>query len=1101
MAQGEKVIPEPRLLFRLDFEDGFRAKARGGSEAPANNNLPDLVEGISGKAALFKAGNVLRYLSRDIINKERGCIAMWVQSPVTNNGIKEGAVTPDGVGDGFHTLLVEETNNVPGSNATWLWLHAGGGGLRFDVRDPRDQYTYIPDSAAWRKGEWHHIAATWEHKVGTKVYIDGELMGEKEIIDWPLKHYEAFFIGAAYPDGNQSWGGAIDEVEIYDSALTPDEIRKVFLRHGKLSMKLTLLDPYAIAGKPGEFRVLLRNPDKKTVEATGLRYEIKDTAGKVVLNGDFPDQSLTAGKSVLLKRPITLQTAGTYRVSIRYAGASPADVAEGFYTAIQDWKQTSPHHSPAPSRLVAQVQAAKTEPLAQSAPTKVCDLSPGSYREAGAARTDRFALNFDITDVGAPHVVVVTYPDDKPRTMEVILQDLSGKLDYQAQTGVFTGDEYPLSCKILEHRFIIWPRSTKQSLIFMTAEDGHPAAVQDIKVYRLDHVAAAPRKGVFSGSVPARNIGLYNEDPVLHQEFGEKPGFSGFEVSTDRLLSYMQSFGQNVLNYPIAWYNGPLYGTQVESRQPDMGSGIGGARPHPPGYPMYLLKRLEAQGMKFNAGVHIHWLPSLNPFTINDLTRVQNGEETVVNMRADGKLWWGHWHDSDPNYNPADPHVMASVKAVLDEIGNRYGQEPAFEGVTLMIARNKLFSFGSIESGYNDSNLVAFQEEKKITIPSYDRSKSTRFQDSYQWLKENPAAMKAWINWRCEKLHTHYQSMANELSAKRADLKLSLCISVTLPWYNQPTDYFTKPTVEFLREAGIDPALYAGDRNIIMTYMLVPADLRFRRAVGGEKSSPFLQDNRTAMTAPEVSESYASLPQSGAIFHDRYWEDSIGNEKPLKGLAASPQVKECPWRVSTLNANSFHAMEPYVAALNNTDAIEIVKGGYLIGTFGMEKEIAAFSAAYRALPAIKFDDVAAIQDPIRVRNKVVDGKLYFYALNRLPQPVTLKLHFNVKTTVEEPASASVTTQAMRGITELTIQLPPYALRTFRTDSKDTAITEGEAIVPVEWIASLKQSFDAAKLKADPSSPYLAFAEKCWKEKHYARLYFLLQESWAMKAAQ
>lgn len=1083
---------EPTLLFKLDFENGFHATAKGDG-TPTNQNQPDLVDGISGKGALFEEGRVLRYFAKNNLNKRRGTMSMWVQSPITVNRVAGDSATDpvSSINAARYTLFKEDGANVRGGGTTWLWLNGGGPRLRFDVRDPKDQYLYVAELERWKKGEWHHVAATWDVDQGTQVYLDGVLMGERQIPKWEPKVYEAFFLGALDAAGIQSWKAVLDEVTIHDRPLTHDQIRHLFLMHRKFKVGVKLLDPYASAGKSAKLRVMLQNPDAKVAKVTHLRFELIDQAGKNVLSGELPDQVVEQGKNTVLDSSVVLINPGAYRFLLNYSEAGSEGSFEETFTVVAE--KESLKIDGQERILVTQVDAAKTAPLARNADGRIIESPLGAYREAGMARRDRFALGFDVIDVDTPHLAVITYPDDKPRTMEVILQDLSGKADYQAQTGVFTGDEYSLSGQILEHSFVFWPRSSKQSLIFMTAENGHPAAVKEIKIYRLSDLPATLPQGsprIFSGSIPARNVGLYYEDPVLTQNFGQSPGRVGFERSTGRLLDYMQSFGQNLLTYPVAWYNGPLYGTQVEPRQPDIGGSNAGDRPHPNGFPAYLLKRLAARGMKFNAGLHMHWLPSLNPYTITSLNRVNAGEETVVNVRGDGALWWGHWHGEDPNYNATDPRVMAAVKDVVDEITNRYGDEPAFEGVTLVLARNKLFQFGSIESGYNDVNLVEFQKDTGIMIPGYGPQKANRFAESYEWLKQNPHAMKAWVDWRCRKLHAHYKDIADSLSAKRADLKLTLNVFLLLRLYGQGADYLAAPPVEILRESGIDPALYANDPNIVMSYTLVPADFRWRRSLGEKPAA--VVDNRTMVMAPEMVESYRALPQTGVTIHDRYWEDAIGRQKPLKGLSADPSVHECGWRVSTLNGASYHAMEPYVAALNNFDALEIAKGGFLIGTFGMEKELGAFSASYRALPAIKFEDVKGVEDPVRVRQKVVDGKLYFYALNRLPEPVTLKIRFNGKYSTEEPISG----EKQVGVTELTVNLAPFGLRTFRADSKDAKIIEGRTTVSEEWIKRLGSKLDEVKGRVN-ASPYLSLAEKCWDEKQVARLYYLLQESWAV----
>lgn len=1091
-AQSASTDPVP--LFQLNFDNGFEAVGKGGG-APTNANLPELVEGINGKAALFKRGQVLRYLEKGNLDKQRGTVSMWMRACVNGNG----AETPDAMiipqPTLRHTLLREDGPNKIGANAMWFWLNAGNGGsgLRFDVRDPQDSYFYVADATEdWREGEWHHVAATWDVDKGTQIYVDGMLAGGRFIAKWPTKDYDAFFIGAFDAAGNQPWGTAIDEVTIYDRPLALEQIRAEYAKFGKPLTRLRPVDPYLSVGQPDTLKIAVISHVQTAQTISSIRYKVADAGGKTVLSGSANDLTVNGNATALLKIPALLKAPGDYRVTLDYVDGGVPKTFQESVTAVAS-KEATPEGLGSRT-LVAEVDAAKQEPAAASGNTEIVASPMGAYREAGKAMHDRFLMEFNVKDVGAPYLAVMTYPDDKPRTMEVMLQDLGGTNDYQAQTGVFTGDEYALSQKLQEHSFVFWPHSAKQSIIFMTAEEGHPAAVKNIKIYRLDRIAVPPAKGVFHGSVPARDIGIYYEDCVFNQNFGESADQQGFAKSMDRMLDYMQSFGQNTLCYPIAWYNGPLYGTMVEDRQPDIGDG----RPHPKGFPAYYLKRLGARGMKFNAGLHIHWLPSLNPFTITDAERVKAGEETVANVRYDGKIWWGHWHGSDQNYNPIDPRVLGSVKAIVNEIGERYGSEPAFEGVTFVMPRPKLFQFGSIESGYNDMNLRGFQQETGVTIPPYAAGNPDRFKASYQWLMANSSAKKAWIDWRCRKLHDHYKSIADALTARRADLKVTLNYFLPVAYEGRVSDYLSAPAVEAMKEAGIDPALYANDANIVMSYTLVPAEHRWKRSLN--EKSPAVDDRRTSMLAPEVAAPFEHLPQTSVIVHDRYWEDPIGKTNPLTGIADAPKARECIWRVSTLNGCGYNSMETYAAAVNDSDPLKITKGGFLIGTYGMEKELLPFSAAFRALPAVRFDDVKGIEDPVRVRQKIVDGNLYFYALNRLPVPVTIKIALMGKGNIEEPATGNTVAAA----SQLTVELPPFGLRSFHVASAGVKVAGGEPVVAREWIDQLGKTLGAVReqVKARPAAqqskaaPYLAFAERCWQAKQYARLHFLLQESWA-----
>jgi len=722
--------------------------------------------------------------------------------------------------------------------------------------------------------------------------------------------------------------------------------------------------------------------------------------------------------------------------------------------------------------LIDQFDATQMDPVAESAASTVVNSRLGSYREAGSNRNDRFAMAFNIQDVGEPHIATILYPDDKQRTMEVILQRLEapGDInDYQAQSGVLTGGDYPSSHRMESHKVLFWPTAHKMSLIFTTVEDGMPAAVAEVKIERVENGLDRLPIESYQGSVPGRSLGVYYEDPVLNKSFSTSPLFPGYESAVDTLLDYMDWFGQDTLHYPLAWYRGPLYGSQVEPVAGDLS-----ARPHPHDYPSYLMKRLEGRGMKFNGGLHIHDMGSLLEHANLDAQSVLAGEETAINVRADNKLLATGWHRVDSNYNPLDPAVQGAVKDLVAEIAERYGDLPAFTGLTLVLPRHKLFAFGSLKSGYNDINLQGFQSDTGIRIP-VDKADKQRFAKSYQWLMEN--ARREWVDWRCQRIREYYKELADILSKKRSDLKLTVNLFARPELYHERlADYRngTESPDDVFAEAGVDPRLYVNDQNIVFSHTMVPADKRYyrHRSEVGEK----VNKHRTVYFAPEVTATMRSHTAGAwAKIHDRYFENSIGATQPMKELG----VAEVGWRVSTLNPGARNALEAYAVALNNLDALEITKGGFVIGTYGTEEVLGDFAKAYRSLPAVRFDDVEGLADPVRVRQKVVDGKAWFYVLNTLPVESEATLH-------------------LRNEADLRLKLKPYELLAYSRESQIPVVEGGRATADPEFVSEISDQlarFEEMGVNDSASKSYLQYAKRCAKEKRYSRLFRLLQEGW------
>lgn len=1084
MAFAQQQQPAT-VLFRASFDQGLAAEKSGGAAEPTNTDRrPTTVPGRRGNAVRFEQGQVLRYENKGSINKTRGSLAVWVQAPFDGMGPLD---------EPWRTILKEDGPNDIGSGGLWFWFHPGSN-MRFDVRDPDDRYLNFPMFTDWKKGEWHFVVVNWDNTRGTEAYLDGRYAtisgGDSgRPTSWKPIDFDAFFLGAFSATGEQAWQGAIDEVTFYDRPLSTQEVGELYASYAG-PVRVTIPDPYVTAGRQENVRVSFDSLTNKPASDVAVSYRLADAQGNLAAEATLPPLSWTAGGAKFVDIPVTVP-AGANVLTVKLTGDDNTVEQKSNVWAIAN----APAAKNGEQKRIRVTEADSTAltKVIQQGESHVVDSPLGKYREAGSKAHDRFAIPFEINAPGEPHVAVIRYPDDKPRTMEMILQSLDKGNDYQGQIGVLTGREFAITHQMREMRITFWPRDRRQAFIFMTYEAGLPAAIADLNIYRIEGGLTQANMAGYTGAIPQRRIGMYFEDPVLRLSVGARQEFPEFEKAVDRMLDYMQMAGQNTLHYPVIWYGGALYGSHVEPIDANLGE-----RPHPPGFPKYLLKRLHARGMTFDGGIHLHHLQSLRPYEVADKSRVAAGEETVFNVMNDGNVKSQTWHGQDTRYNPLDPRVQKAIKDLVAEFAERYGDEPALTGMTFAIASAKMGNFSSLKCGYNDSNLRAFQKDTGITIEPYQEKDAERFAKSYQWLMANEQAKQAWIDWRCRKLHDFYKEVADVLTKKRADLTLTLYVFVDMERGNEVQrlcDYLHDGQRDLFREKGFDWSLFAGDKNIVLNTGQVPADYRWFLA--HQPWKPGTEDNRTRFTAPEIVAPFFRHARSTATIHDRYWEDSIGGKSPLKDLG-SPELG---WRVTTLNGTDFNAMEPFVTALNNLDAFQIVKGGFVIGTYGWENHLASFARAYRALPAVRFEDVEAASDPVRVRQAVVDGKRYVYVLNRLPEPVKFTLTLSGNATIRNLVT-NINVEA-KPSTELA--LAPYELQSFVIDGATVQVTSGRGEVSESLRTSLQkdlddlhQRFGARKDKpeAQAIAPYLAYADEASKGGHYARLRLLLQESWA-----
>ena len=195
------------------------------------------------------------------------------------------------------------------------------------------------------------------------------------------------------------------------------------------------------------------------------------------------------------------------------------------------------------------------------------------------------------------------------------------------------------------------------------------------------------------------------------------------------------------------------------------------------------------------------------------------------------------------------------------------------------------------------------------------------------------------------------------------------------------------------RESGLDPALYEDAANIILSQTIYPADYRWSSGEMGEvRDTPA---SITSRKAPTPRCTHAQMPWIN--MHDRYFEDGIGGATwwwgkidPLK----ADWLKEMPWRVSTLNPDPRYFLEHYVLPLRYGDVLGYTKGGFLIGTAGVEEQLAGFSRAFRALPATRFSDVAGSTQTTKARMLKTPEGTWFYAVNTGREAVSVSFAFD-----------------------------------------------------------------------------------------------------------
>ena len=1043
-SSPEKPVVEPELLFHAPFDGSADAKFAKGVSAPVCAEHLSFAEGKRGQAVRLTraAKSLLAYSAPSNLVPERGTVSLWFKREWPDRGrtAKGGEIWRD-----IFANPAPSGERI-GSGQLWFWFY--GPQLRADVSDDDDSYRTWGGTL---EDDWTHLAVTWD-EAGVRIFVNGRAPGgagdgtspmkkalapQGELLTFGREVFQTFCVGCR-GKGNQ-FDGLIDDLRIYSAPLTREQIRELYRREKVI--EITATGVWAVAGKDAVIEAKATSP--AGCDLSKLHWCLCDASGAVVTSWKQP-----VGKHA--KRLKMNLPAGTYRLRATDGTWFYGDVPVNVLRRDNPYELADAKGDgrPVNLKLVQTLRLDRTPPsdrFRAVGPVAVKRLGATPYLEAGPKAGNRFALRFNL-DTNAPlHCFEIDYPDDAVRTADIIIQDARrAGGDYTMRVGYAAGDEYRNTGRVLTHRCLYWTSAPEVALVAMTARDGAPAAIASVRVYRVEGGALPPaeiheppdpkpesgakrfwrdlNRKEFSQPdarrhTPRRSVVLYYEDPAIGYDFavpksnGHEPGDLANLI--DRTAALMKFTGENVLAYPGAWYHG-LIGERYNPRN------------HAPDF-------LSAWYAKFDCeGLSIY--PTINPNTMpvpEDLvTRESMSDGTLhdspIAIHDTGKPNWGGWHDTPPNFNFHHPKVRHYIDDMIDALLDQGADHPSFRGVCLHVTRHCMLTFGDDVSGYNDYTVQAFAKAKGLKIP-VSKKEPLRGKAYADWLRAN--AWEDWIQWRCDQVTAFYAQQARKLAERRSDLKL--WINYMIPADVRHPDFQKPGFMERQHRAcGLDRARLTKEiPNLILCQTMVPADYRFRAP--SRYPSPSARDHQRVLdTLPGFYALLQGAKRPWVHQHDRYWESAIGRgtKKGTANSLSCDWLDECPWRVTTINPSGVNALRHFVEPLRYGDVLGVSKGGFLVGTYGMEDVLVPFVQAFRALPAVVFDDVgAATPDGVRLRQKTYEGQSWFYVVNTEAKPVRVTLEVPART---RDLARDERVGGLMGSSALDLALKPYEMRSY-----------------------------------------------------------------------
>jgi Concanavalin A-like lectin/glucanases superfamily len=874
------------------------------------------------------------------------------------------------------------------SNRRWIFVN-NGDAYRLGINAQRKNrvqfqlsldgkwaHNWLTSRTALQPDRWYHVAAVYDGRERA-IYIDGKL-------DARERAEGAIGVGSTFTLEAGPSRGTLDEVKIWNRALSGGQI-KLAMQQDSAKVKassipareLFFYTTRSVASLDGDdaFKLTVFNSAAVAFEGE-LNIEVSSVKGQAVCNLRRRMALPARGRSDL-EIPVHLKEPGTYQLSVT------TEDHRLFETALYV-------PAPAPRQPVGPLDLKRVlsvDLTADLGPDKLCDdgtshvvQSPaGSYREAGPKQFSRFVVRTKLKHTGL-HLVRITYPDDKKRLCEITTWSPDEADHYNAHSGYFTGDPYPLSMKLQTVDFIIWARDVNHAVVFTTWQDGQPAAASRVEVFEIaGRLPASPA----SVGPSLRRIGQYWEDaqPLWMCFGGTSSTLAGFDEMVHNLCDYMDYAGQNVLYHPIAWYDGPIYDSLEETR---IGN-LGGRDLPPSGWIDILLKRFAERGFLFYGTLNVHQLPSLVAELPPDLRNAgRRGLDAAECSRipefsvvtSDGKVRAGTWHHRPPAFNALHPHVQDRIAALVAEAASRWGDSPAFGGISLHLTQCQLLWPSDLEASYDDWTVAQFEKDTGTRIPVVPNDPE-RFTKRYEWLMQNAKAR--WITWRCQRTAAFYARLASILRDRRDDLKLVVSLWDPMNFNVAKRWLKGERIVELTREFGIDPALLAKIPGVVIQRYMGHTDCRYQamRYARRDQQKELQAIRRMDFDEDQLRE-LRTTKYFGVYFHNRYFESDIGRREPLR----CDWYRSLDWRAAAIVPSNEHFMEYYAHCMAVLNPDDITVGGFTSGAAGHERQVERFASVFRALPHGDWRQIPALDEHVVGRTLTdADDHRYLYLVN------------------------------------------------------------------------------------------------------------------------
>ena len=197
--------------WKFDETSGTTASdSHGENDGSLSNTRIFGTDGKINKGGDFTQGNDYINVSYSDLNRDLFSISTWIKLTATNPS--------------SHEVIMGFGTTDPNRMGLFAKRNAAGNYLSFWS----DNTGWIESEVSLTRNEWYHVVFVVDSGNEVKFFVNGDLVSTDSIGNIPSSIPNNIFIGTAPYDTNQHLRGLLDEVAVYNRALSSDEVSTLY---------------------------------------------------------------------------------------------------------------------------------------------------------------------------------------------------------------------------------------------------------------------------------------------------------------------------------------------------------------------------------------------------------------------------------------------------------------------------------------------------------------------------------------------------------------------------------------------------------------------------------------------------------------------------------------------------------------------------------------------------------------------------------------------------------------------------------------------------------------------------------------------------------